>query len=97
MLRLNQESSLIFPKILVNGKENLLNQIVLVAYSYEFESVTKEIVVTVQKRYTDIDLTAQGNMADVQVTAAYDCIACHAAAFNIDVTVKNSNIFQLAS
>ena len=45
-------------------------EIVLVAYSYEFESVTKEIVVTVQKQYTDIDLTSQGNMADVQVTDA---------------------------
>ena len=45
-------------------------EIVLVAYSYEFESVTKEMVVTVQKQYTDIDLTSQGNMADVQVTDA---------------------------
>ena len=42
-------------------------EIVIVAYSWDFETVTKEIVVTVKKQYNNVDLTSQGNMADVSL------------------------------
>ena len=73
----NDENGDIFT-LTVDASVPVGTEIVLVAHSFEFEAVTKEIVVTVQKQYTDVDLTAQGNMADVQVTDAATVIVPYA-------------------